>query len=89
MEKYFIGVFLLIFVQPSFSIDSRSIEKLVEILSDKMNDESSSPERMTEQVAMLDDKLQGQNVDFDYYLSAYLSSTPNTELQSERLLKLL
>lgn len=71
------------------NLSSEQLILRLEILSDKMNDESSSPERMSEQVAMLDDKLQGQNVDFDHYLSAYLSNTPTAELQSERLLKLL
>ena len=69
-----------------------SSEQLIlrlEILSDKLNNEHSTPERMAEQIAMLDDKLQGQNVDFDYYLSAYLSNTANAELQSDRLLRLL
>jgi len=71
------------------NLSSEQLILRLEILSDKMNDESSSPERMAEQVAMLDDKLQGQNVGFDHYLSAYLSNTPAAELQSERLLKLL
>jgi hypothetical protein len=71
------------------NLSSEQLILRLEILSDKMNVESSSPERMAEQVAMLDDKLQGQNVGFDHYLSAYLSNTPAAELQSERLLKLL
>ncbi|ALO42375.1 DUF349 domain-containing protein [Pseudoalteromonas phenolica] len=70
-------------------LSSEQLILRLELLSDKVNDESTTPERMAEQVAMLDDKLQGQNVDFDCYLSAYLSNTPSAELQSERLLKLL
>ncbi|MAD88366.1 MAG: hypothetical protein CMK64_01575 [Pseudoalteromonas sp.] len=71
------------------NLSSEQLILRLEILSDKANDEGSSPERMAEQVAMLDDKLQGQSVEFDYYLSAYLSNTSTDELQAERLLKLL
>jgi hypothetical protein len=71
------------------NLSSEQLILRLEILSDKVNDEGSSPERMAEQVAMLDDKLQGQSVDFDSYLSAYLSNTPTAGLQTERLLKLL
>lgn len=71
------------------NLSSEQLILRLEILSDKVNEEGSSPERMAEQVAMLDDKLQGQSVEFDYYLSAYLSNTSTDELQAERLLKLL
>lgn len=71
------------------NLSSEQLILRLEILSDKAKDEGSSPERMAEQVAMLDDKLQGQSVEFDYYLSAYLSNTSTDELQAERLLKLL
>ena len=39
------------------NLSSEQLILRLEILSDNMNDESSSPERMAEQVAMLDDKL--------------------------------
>jgi len=71
------------------NLSSEQLILRLEILSDKLNNEHTNPERMAEQIAMLDDKLQGQNVDFDYYLSAYLSNTANAELQSDRLLRLL
>lgn len=70
-------------------LSSEQLLLRLEILSEKLTDEVSTPARMAEQVAMLDDKLQGQKVDFDFYLSAYLSKTAADEIESERLLKLL
>lgn len=70
-------------------LSSEQLLLRLEILSEKLTEEVSTPARMAEQVAMLDDKLQGQKVDFDFYLSAYLSKTAADEIESERLLKLL
>jgi hypothetical protein len=44
---------------------------------------------LAEQVAMLDDKLQGQVVEFENYLVSYLSCVSAEELQCKRLLNLL
>lgn len=61
----------------------------LEILAEAEVDEQSKSARMAEQVALLDDKLQGDAKDFNGYLALYLGVTAREDIESERLLKLL
>ena len=70
-------------------LSSEQILIRLEILSEQASAEVANSERMAEQVAMLDDKLKGQNFDFNYYLTAYLSKVEQQDIEVVRLIKLL
>ncbi|MCF6435705.1 DUF349 domain-containing protein [Pseudoalteromonas sp. MMG022] len=60
----------------------------LEILADVESPQEMKKQRMVEQVAMLDAKLQGEEVSFEVCLAHYLSAA-QSELDTERLLRVL
>ncbi|OCQ22515.1 hypothetical protein A7985_00685 [Pseudoalteromonas luteoviolacea] len=75
----------------SLDLNANSLLLRLEILTNVDSPAGEQQSRMAEQVALLDEKLQGESHKLDFYLVCYLAQTnaEGEELDSERLLKVL
>ncbi|MCF2857263.1 DUF349 domain-containing protein [Pseudoalteromonas sp. SMS1] len=75
----------------ALNLNANSLLLRLEILTNVESPEGEQQSRMAEQVALLDEKLQGESRKLDFYLVCYLAQAQaeGEELDSERLLKVL
>ncbi|KZN68726.1 DUF349 domain-containing protein [Pseudoalteromonas luteoviolacea] len=75
----------------TLDLNANSLLLRLEILTNVESPEGEQQSRMAEQVALLDEKLQGESRKLDFYLVCYLAQAKveGEELDSKRLLKVL
>ncbi|TQF71422.1 DUF349 domain-containing protein [Pseudoalteromonas luteoviolacea] len=75
----------------ALGLSANSLLLRLEILTNIESPEGEQQARMAEQVALLDEKLQGESHKLDFYLVCYLAQAniEGADLNSERLLKVL